>query len=68
MSKLTDMGFITDKLAMPEGTYKPGKSQSYMGICKLPGEGRLHRRLDVKVYPTYVLVCCVACRAMQPGW
>lgn len=60
VSKLTDMGFITDKLAMPEGAYKPGISQSYMGICKLPGEGRLHRRLDIKLYPTCVLCCCAA--------
>lgn len=52
VSRLTDMGFITDKLAMPHGAYKPGEPQSYMGICKLKGEGRLHRRVDIKVYPT----------------
>eukprot|EP00752_Nemacystus_decipiens_P005447 g4937.t1 len=59
VSKLTDMGFITDKLAMPSGSYKPGESQTYMGICKLEGEGRLHRRVDIKVYPTSMFAFAV---------
>lgn len=24
---------------------------SYMGVCRLPGQGRLHRRIDIKVLP-----------------
>lgn len=72
VSRLTDMGFITDKLTMPSGTYKPGEPQSYMGICKLEGKGRLHRRVDIKVYPTYVfrvvrVSCCVALRRARAG-
>lgn len=54
IEKLTSMGFMTDKLAMPDARYTPGKSQTFMGICKLPGQGRLHRRLDIKLYPRCV--------------
>lgn len=56
---------MTDKLAMPHGAYGPGKPQSFMGICKLKGAGRLHRRVDIKVYPTYVFVLC---GVRAPGW
>lgn len=31
-----------------EGAISSGKS-SYMGVCKLPGEGRRFRRIDIKV-------------------
>ncbi|CAN0041580.1 unnamed protein product [Discosporangium mesarthrocarpum] len=43
-------GFLTDDLALP-GPHVPGHPQAYMGVCKLPGDGRKHRRLDIKVYP-----------------
>ncbi|CAN0315138.1 unnamed protein product, partial [Ectocarpus sp. 12 AP-2014] len=56
---LTETGFITDRLAMPEGPYTPGKPQTFMGVCKLPGEGRLHRRLDIKLYPTSMFAFAV---------
>lgn len=55
IKELTETGFITDRLAMPEGPYTPGKPQTFMGVCKLPGEGGFHRRLDIKLYPTCVL-------------
>lgn len=40
---LRERGIITDDLAMG-----PTK---YMGICKLDGPGRLHRRLDIRCFP-----------------
>merc|ERR1712232_555277 len=36
-------GLLTDDLA--------SGSTKYMGVCKLPGPGRLHRRLDVRCIP-----------------
>lgn len=56
IKRLVETGFITDKLTLAGGPHRPGKSQSFMGICKLPGKGRLHRRVDIKFYPTCVLV------------
>ncbi|CAN0327648.1 unnamed protein product, partial [Ectocarpus sp. 12 AP-2014] len=51
IKRLVETGFITDKLTLAGGPHRPGKSQSFMGICKLPGKGRLHRRVDIKFYP-----------------
>ncbi|KAL1498948.1 hypothetical protein AB1Y20_013469 [Prymnesium parvum] len=36
-------GYVTDDLAFG--------STKYMGVCRLPGEGMLHRRLDVRAVP-----------------
>lgn len=34
----------------PPGSWTvPQSRESYMGVCKLPGEGRLFRRIDIKV-------------------
>ncbi|CAN0074748.1 unnamed protein product [Ectocarpus fasciculatus] len=44
---------------MPEGPYTPGKPQTFMGVCKLPGDGKLHRRLDIKLYPTSMFAFAV---------
>lgn len=65
------MGFLTDHLALPPGYYEalqenPPDDQnptpfirkhrlSYMGVCLLPGEGKLHRRIDIKTYPQELL-------------
>jgi len=40
---LRDAGLLTADLA--------SGSSKYMGVCKLPGEGRLHRRIDVRCIP-----------------
>eukprot|EP00747_Dinoflagellata_sp_TGD_P219825 gnl/TRDRNA2_/TRDRNA2_91871_c0_seq1.p1 gnl/TRDRNA2_/TRDRNA2_91871_c0~~gnl/TRDRNA2_/TRDRNA2_91871_c0_seq1.p1 ORF type:complete len:744 (+),score=116.85 gnl/TRDRNA2_/TRDRNA2_91871_c0_seq1:263-2233(+) len=44
---------LTDDL---KGGHHPHSAEShsaatYFGVCQLPGPGRLHRRLDLKVYP-----------------
>ncbi|CAM9673875.1 unnamed protein product, partial [Ectocarpus fasciculatus] len=59
IKRLVETGFITDKLTLAGGPHKPGKSQTFMGICKLPGEGRLHRRVDIKFYPTSLFAFAV---------
>lgn len=51
LESLRSSGFLTDDLSMPN-PHRPGFPQSYMGVCKLPGRGRLHRRVDIKVYPS----------------
>ncbi|CAM9611406.1 unnamed protein product [Ectocarpus sp. 12 AP-2014] len=59
IKRLVETGFITDKLTLAGGPHRPGKSQSFMGICKLPGKGRLHRRVDIKFYPTSLFAFAV---------
>ena len=71
IKRLVETGFITDKLTLAGGPHRPGKSQSFMGICKLPGTGRLHRRVDIKFYPTCVFSCevpwCTSCIELSLG-
>ncbi len=47
VSNLEAVGFLTDHLAF----HTDGNQRKYMGVCRLPGEGRLHRRLDIIVVP-----------------
>jgi hypothetical protein len=49
---LAAIGLFTDHLALP--TEDPNAERaSYMGVCKLPGESQLHRRIDIKVGKRY---------------
>jgi DNA polymerase/3'-5' exonuclease PolX len=49
LESLRTAGFISADLNHPH-EHVPGKSESWMGICRL-GPDRLHRRVDIKVYP-----------------
>ncbi|XP_065827911.1 DNA polymerase lambda-like isoform X2 [Oscarella lobularis] len=53
LARLTDQGFLTDDLVIQED----GTQQKYLGVCKLPGEGKKHRRLDVIVVPYSEWAC-----------
>ena len=46
---LEDDGFLVEKLGALR--YSHNGSQTLLGICKLQGDSRLNRRLDIKVYP-----------------
>ncbi|XP_063867097.1 DNA polymerase lambda-like [Scylla paramamosain] len=46
--RLRESGFLTDDLVTQEDN---GNQKKYLGVCRLPGEGRKHRRLDVIVVP-----------------
>lgn len=48
LARLRDSGFLTDDLVTQEDN---GNQKKYLGVCRLPGEGRKHRRLDVIVVP-----------------
>jgi hypothetical protein len=59
LEKLTQRGFLTDHLTMPnqfgENERAATHSQSYMGVCLLPqssaAHSGVHRRIDLKAYP-----------------
>eukprot|EP00916_Digyalum_oweni_P003607 GHVL01006458.1.p1 GENE.GHVL01006458.1~~GHVL01006458.1.p1 ORF type:complete len:153 (+),score=37.50 GHVL01006458.1:167-625(+) len=59
-----EIGFLTEHLARDRVSMNSKKTDdkktddkisdsrhSYMGVCLLKGEGRLHRRIDIKIYP-----------------
>lgn len=50
IATLESSGFLTDHLSIP-GRHVVGRKDGYMGVCRLPGPDRIHRRLDIKVYP-----------------
>lgn len=50
IEELHDVCFLTDDLTHPKPEHSNDRA-SYMGICKLPEEGSLHRRIDIKTYP-----------------
>ena len=50
ISRLRESGFLTDDLTQSsEKANNKREFSTYMGVCKLPGEGNLHRRIDIKV-------------------
>lgn len=48
VKKLTEIGFITDNLV---NITDDGHHKKFFGLCRLPGEGHRHRRLDLFVVP-----------------
>ncbi|XP_051474467.1 DNA polymerase lambda isoform X1 [Apus apus] len=59
-SKLLDSlhrsGFLTDDLVSQEDN---GDQKKYLGVCRLPGPARRHRRLDIIVVPYREFACAL---------
>ncbi|XP_009875636.1 PREDICTED: DNA polymerase lambda [Apaloderma vittatum] len=59
-SKLLDSlrrsGFLTDDLVTQEDN---GDQKKYLGVCRLPGPARRHRRLDIIVVPYSEFACAL---------
>ncbi|XP_072513756.1 DNA polymerase lambda [Salminus brasiliensis] len=53
---LHNSGFLTDDLVSHE---ENGEQKKYMGVCRLPGPGQRHRRLDVIVVPHDEFACAI---------
>ncbi|XP_046900130.1 DNA polymerase lambda isoform X1 [Hypomesus transpacificus] len=51
---LHQSGFLTDDLVSHE---ENGEQKKYMGVCRLPGPDRRHRRLDIIVVPHGEFAC-----------
>ncbi|XP_074518429.1 DNA polymerase lambda [Halichoeres trimaculatus] len=56
LQSLHDSGFLTDDLVSHEDN---GEQKKYMGICRLPGPGQRHRRLDIIVVPHNEFACAI---------
>lgn len=56
LNKLRDEGFLTDDLVTSEDD---GNQKKYLGVCRLPGEKRRHRRLDIIVVPYDEYACAL---------
>jgi DNA polymerase lambda len=47
LNHLRESKFLTDDLSIQ----RDGRQRKYLGVCRLPGVDRLHRRLDIIVVP-----------------
>uniref|UniRef100_A0A4W5K7M2 DNA polymerase n=1 Tax=Hucho hucho TaxID=62062 RepID=A0A4W5K7M2_9TELE len=54
LQSLHQSGFLMDDLVSHK---ESGEQKKYMGVCRLPGPGRLHRRLDIIVVPYGEFAC-----------
>lgn len=61
MNKLLEMlhesGFLTDDLALQDE--RSDSQRKYLGVCKLPGDDKLHRRLDIITVPYDEYACAL---------
>ncbi|XP_055329138.1 DNA polymerase lambda-like isoform X2 [Paramacrobiotus metropolitanus] len=55
LENLHATGFLTDDLSIGED----GTQKKYLGVCRLPGELRKHRRLDIICVPYSELACAL---------
>ncbi|KAJ8284924.1 hypothetical protein COCON_G00037740 [Conger conger] len=53
---LRQSGFLTDDLVSHE---ENGDQKKYLGVCRLPGPGQRHRRLDIIVVPHGEFACAL---------
>ncbi|KAM9132798.1 DNA polymerase lambda isoform 1-T2 [Pangshura tecta] len=56
LDSLRRSGFLTDDLVSQEDS---GNQKKYLGVCRLPGLGRRHRRLDIIVVPHAEFACAL---------
>ncbi|XP_021505574.1 DNA polymerase lambda isoform X1 [Meriones unguiculatus] len=56
LDSLRQQGFLTDDLVSQE---ENGQQQKYLGVCRLPGAGRRHRRLDIILVPYSEFACAL---------
>ncbi|XP_003208120.2 DNA polymerase lambda isoform X1 [Meleagris gallopavo] len=56
LDNLHESGFLTDDLVSQEDN---GEQKKYLGVCRLPGPARRHRRLDIIVVPYSEFACAL---------
>nr|XP_005023247.3 DNA polymerase lambda isoform X1 [Anas platyrhynchos] len=56
LDSLRRSGFLTDDLVSQEDN---GEQKKYLGVCRLPGPARRHRRLDIIVVPYGEFACAL---------